>query len=94
MGSGSWEEMVQGAVGNSAYLKEQLIDLLASYNEVMEAARWAILYNLEDSLLPESVITAKEELKRYSKLIKHTSKMPISIITPFEEGPQCISQSN
>lgn len=65
MTSGSWEEMVQGAVGDSDYLKEQLVDLLMQYNEVTEAARWAIVYGLDDSVLPETVLAAKEELKRY-----------------------------
>lgn len=65
MGSGSWAEMVEGAVGDSEYLKEQLVGELAAYNEVTEAARWAIVYGLDDSVLPETVRYARQELNRY-----------------------------
>lgn len=65
MGSGSWAEMVEEAVGDSEYLKEQLVGELAAYNEVTEAARWANVYGLDDSLLPETVRYARQELNRY-----------------------------
>ncbi|XP_053380810.1 exonuclease mut-7 homolog isoform X2 [Mercenaria mercenaria] len=64
MGAGSWEEMVRGAVGDNDYMKEQLIEQLALYNEVMEAAKWANVYKLDDSVIPETVRNAREDLLR------------------------------
>lgn len=62
MGAGSWEEMVRGAVGDNDYLREQLVEQLALFNEVVEAAKWANAYNLSDSVIPEVVRSAREDL--------------------------------
>lgn len=64
MGAGSWEEMVRNAVGDNDVMKTQLVEQLALYNEVTEAAKWASVYNLDDSVIPEAVRHAREELQR------------------------------
>jgi len=64
MGAGSWEEMVAGAVGESRYLQEQLVEQLAGYNEVTEAARWALQYGLDEATLTPDVQEAVNQLRR------------------------------
>lgn len=62
MGAGSWEEMVQSAIGDSTYLKEQLIDQLLCYNEVVGAAKWADHYQLSDEAIPPPVAEKRKEM--------------------------------
>ncbi|XP_060579875.1 exonuclease mut-7 homolog [Ruditapes philippinarum] len=62
MGAGSWEEMVRGAVGDNDFMKEQLVEQLALYNELEEAAKWASVYNLSDSVIPEAVCSVRDDL--------------------------------
>ena len=59
MGQGSWEEMVRNAVGDNTFLKEQLVEQLAMFNEVTEAVRWAELYQLSDDVIPAVVKEAR-----------------------------------
>ncbi|XP_033725310.1 exonuclease mut-7 homolog isoform X2 [Pecten maximus] len=63
MGAGSWEEMVQSAVGDSAFLKEQLIEQLMCYNETTAAAKWADHYELSDECIPPVVAEHRKSLK-------------------------------
>ncbi|WAR30235.1 MUT7-like protein [Mya arenaria] len=63
MGSGSWEEMIEGAVGENNYMKEQLVEQLALFSEVVEAVKWANYYQLDDSVIPEVVKVARDELR-------------------------------
>ncbi|XP_060070082.1 exonuclease mut-7 homolog isoform X2 [Ylistrum balloti] len=63
MGAGSWEEMVQSAVGDSAFLKEQLIEQLMCYNETIAAAKWADYYQLPDESVPPLVATQRKALR-------------------------------
>ena len=60
MGQGSWEEMITAAVGDNRFLQEQLVEQLALFNEVGEAARWAGIYDLCDDVIPAAVKTAKD----------------------------------
>ncbi|XP_071097529.1 exonuclease mut-7 homolog [Haliotis cracherodii] len=61
-GSGSWDEMVKNAVGENDFLKEQLVEQLMCYNDLAEAAKWAMIYHLGDDKLPHPVREAKERL--------------------------------
>ncbi|XP_021375991.1 exonuclease mut-7 homolog isoform X2 [Mizuhopecten yessoensis] len=63
MGAGSWEEMVQSAVGDSTFLKEQLIEQLMCYNETVAAAKWADHYQLSDESIPPPVAQQRKILK-------------------------------
>ncbi|KAL3871620.1 hypothetical protein ACJMK2_039607 [Sinanodonta woodiana] len=62
MGEGSWEDMAQHAVGDSEYLKEQLVEQLFCYNEIEEAVRWSVVYKLPDDKIPVRVRKARESL--------------------------------
>ncbi|KAL4219645.1 hypothetical protein ACF0H5_022217 [Mactra antiquata] len=70
MGVGSWEEMVRSVVGDDDYMKLQLVEQLALYNETIEAAKWADDYNLSDDILMESVVVARQQLKRDADMIQ------------------------
>ncbi|XP_046578003.1 exonuclease mut-7 homolog [Haliotis rubra] len=61
-GSGSWDEMVKNAVGENDFLKEQLVEQLMCYNDLQEAAKWAMIYHLGDDKLPRPVREAKERM--------------------------------
>ncbi|XP_067661901.1 exonuclease mut-7 homolog isoform X1 [Haliotis asinina] len=61
-GSGSWDEMVKNAVGENDFLKEQLVEQLMCYNDLPEAAKWAMIYRLGDDKLPRPVREAKERM--------------------------------
>ncbi|KAH3795422.1 hypothetical protein DPMN_148972 [Dreissena polymorpha] len=73
MGSGSWEEMIQGAVGDHSYLKEHLVEQLCLYNDVSEALKWADYYSLDDSVIPDTVRSAREEIKSRPESQQHQS---------------------
>ncbi|ESO95750.1 hypothetical protein LOTGIDRAFT_116671 [Lottia gigantea] len=64
MGSGSWEEMVQSAVGDSVYLKEQLLEQLMCYNDLKEAVKWAKSFELPDSSIPQPVLEARDKFEQ------------------------------
>ena len=46
---------LQTALGDNVWLQHKLIESLVSYNDVEEAARWAMFYRLPQSSLPLSV---------------------------------------
>ncbi|XP_041370176.1 exonuclease mut-7 homolog isoform X2 [Gigantopelta aegis] len=89
-GSGSWDEMIQSAVGSSAYLRQQLVEQIMCYNDLTEAAKWANYYNLEDSSLPVPVREAR------ARLAQLKPDEPVPSLT-FNEGDEnwddeCIPQ--
>ncbi|XP_062612527.1 exonuclease mut-7 homolog isoform X2 [Saccostrea cucullata] len=64
MATGSWEDMVQNAVGDNETLQLELVEQLLCYNEVKASAKWANFYNLPDDKLS---IPVREERKRLAE---------------------------
>ncbi|XP_048773011.2 exonuclease mut-7 homolog isoform X2 [Ostrea edulis] len=64
MTAGSWEDMVQNAVGDNEFLKLELVEQLMSYNEVKAAAKWANFYSLPDEKLSGPI---QQERKRMTE---------------------------
>ncbi|CAC5357048.1 unnamed protein product [Mytilus coruscus] len=62
MGTGSWEELVENAVGDNDYLKEQLVEQLMCYNELTEAVKWAKQFKLSDESIPEVVAVKRRTM--------------------------------
>ncbi|XP_071157075.1 exonuclease mut-7 homolog isoform X1 [Mytilus edulis] len=62
MGTGSWEELVENAVSDNDYLKEQLVEQLMCYNELTEAVKWARNFQLSDECIPEVVAVKRREM--------------------------------
>lgn len=50
-----WDNLIETALGDNVWLQHKLIESLVSYNDVEEAARWAMFYRLPQSSLPSSV---------------------------------------
>jgi hypothetical protein len=49
----SWEEMVKETVPNNAEdLQRDLIQACCEYNDIKEASKWAVYYNLSFQKLP------------------------------------------
>ncbi|GFO49630.1 exonuclease mut-7 homolog isoform x1 [Plakobranchus ocellatus] len=61
LGSGGWDDMVESSVGENVSLQQQLVQEILAYNDISEAVRWAVRYDLPDSEI-DSVVA--EERKR------------------------------
>ncbi|KAH3793705.1 hypothetical protein DPMN_147223 [Dreissena polymorpha] len=44
--------------------QEHLVEQLCLYNDVSEALKWADCYSLDDSVIPHTVRSAREKIKR------------------------------
>ncbi|XP_069121418.1 exonuclease mut-7 homolog isoform X1 [Argopecten irradians] len=86
MGAGSWEEMVQSAIGDSIFLKEQLIEQLMCYNETTAAAKWADHYQLSDECVPPLVAQHRKSLK--------DNPAPVSEENDEDWDADCFSEDN
>lgn len=86
MGHGGWEEMVQNAVEDNTYLKEQLVDQLFCYNEKEEAAKWAVYYDLPDDVIPSAVAQYRVSM------LQNKDKISASSVANNEDWDnECIS---
>ena len=46
---------LQTALGDNVWLQHKLVESLVDYNDIEEAARWAMFYHLPQSFLPPLV---------------------------------------
>lgn len=64
MAAGSWEDMVENAVGDNETLQLELVEQLQCYNDAKSAAKWANFYKIPDEKLSHPV---REERKRLAE---------------------------
>ncbi|XP_065784065.1 exonuclease mut-7 homolog isoform X5 [Muntiacus reevesi] len=72
MSQESWAELVQGLVGQDEWLQEQLLQLLASQDDVAMAAQCALDLSLPEERLPATVVAEMSQLR----LQERTAKAP------------------
>ncbi|XP_060107482.1 exonuclease mut-7 homolog [Heteronotia binoei] len=59
----NWTDHVQGTIGNSRWLQEQLVQLLSRSDHLNAAATWALHYSLPEDSLPWQVTDKLKTLK-------------------------------
>lgn len=62
MAAGSWEDMVENAVGDNDTLQLELVEQLQWYNDAKSAAKWANFYKIPDEKLSHPVIEERKRL--------------------------------
>ncbi|XP_070312622.1 exonuclease mut-7 homolog isoform X8 [Odocoileus virginianus] len=72
MSQESWAELVQGLVGQDEWLREQLLQLLASQDDVATVAQCALDLLLPEERLPATVVAEMSQLR----LQERTAKAP------------------
>lgn len=50
-----WDNLIETALGDNVWLQHKLVESLVDYNDIEEAARWAMFYHLPQSFLPPLV---------------------------------------
>uniref|UniRef100_A0A8C6DGV6 Exonuclease 3'-5' domain containing 3 n=1 Tax=Moschus moschiferus TaxID=68415 RepID=A0A8C6DGV6_MOSMO len=74
MSQESWAELVQGLVGQDEWLQEQLLQLLASQDDVAMVAQCALDLSLPEERLPATVVAEMSQLRLQERMAKAPSE--------------------
>ncbi|XP_055257236.1 exonuclease mut-7 homolog isoform X3 [Moschus berezovskii] len=74
MSQESWAELVQGLVGQDEWLQEQLLQLLASQDDVAMVAQCALDLSLPEEQLPATVVAEMSQLRLQERMAKAPSE--------------------